>query len=284
MNTTHRAVTFDCSGDCLAGVLALPESPAATGLVVVTGGPQYRVGSHRQFVSLANRIASQGFPVLRFDYRGMGDSEGEQRGFDAVSGDIAAAVDALQAHTGVRRIVLWGLCDGASAALLYVNDTHDSRVVGLALLNPWVRSQASLARTHVKHYYLRRLRQREFWAKAVRGRVLRQAVMDLVANLRMAFIGRRQGMSVGFQQRMASGWRDFKGPVLLLLSELDYTAREFTEYSSTDVAWRRATQTNPAHRVALTDADHTCSSPISQRQAEDATLAWLASALPEAPP
>jgi hypothetical protein len=35
--------------------------------------------------------------------------------------------------------------------------------------------------------------------------------------------------------------------------------------------------------VILADADHTCSSAISQRQAEDATIAWLAHALPEAP-
>jgi exosortase A-associated hydrolase 1 len=270
-------------GDRLAGILTLPAFPGITGVVVITGGPQYRVGSHRQFVSLARQLASNGYPVLRFDYRGMGDSEGEQRGFDAVSHDIAAAIDVLQVKTGVRRTVLWGLCDGASAALMYLDDKPDRRIAGLVLLNPWVRSQASLARTHVKHYYVERLRQRDFWAKAARGGVLWQAFTELLKNVRLAFIARRNGAARGFQQRMAAGWNDFEGPVLLLLSELDYTAREFTEYSAGDDAWKLAMQRRPEQRVILADADHTCSSAISQRQAEDATIAWLARALPEAP-
>ena len=79
----------------------------------MVGGPQYRVGSHRQFVLLARDLAADGFPVFRFDYRGMGDSEGEFRGFEHVEDDIAAAVEAFRsASPGLREIVLWGLCDG----------------------------------------------------------------------------------------------------------------------------------------------------------------------------
>ena len=48
----------------------------------MVGGPQYRVGSHRQFTLMARAFAAAGYPVLRFDYRGIGDSEGESRGFE----------------------------------------------------------------------------------------------------------------------------------------------------------------------------------------------------------
>jgi len=46
------------------------------------------VGSHRQFVQLARRLAKQGYPTLRFDYRGMGDSEGVYRSFENVGPDL----------------------------------------------------------------------------------------------------------------------------------------------------------------------------------------------------
>src|SRR5881398_3691346 len=94
--TTEQAISIECEGDALVGILHEPTSPAEVGVVVIVGGPQYRVGSHRQFVLLARTLAAAGFAVLRFDYRGMGDSSGEQRSFEAASADIGTAVDVLQ--------------------------------------------------------------------------------------------------------------------------------------------------------------------------------------------
>ena len=164
----ERAIVFGCDGERLVGVVAAGAATGTTGVVIVVGGPQTRAGSHRYFVQVSRALASAGFPTLRFDYRGMGDSSGSQRNFEPVNEDMAMAIAALQRQVpAVKQVVLWGLCDGASAALLYLRATADPRVRGLCLLNPWVRSEASLARTHVKHYYLQRLMQREFWLKLV---------------------------------------------------------------------------------------------------------------------
>jgi len=139
----ERPLFFDCEGFALLGVIAEPELPARVGVVIVVGGPQYRAGSHRQFVLLARSLAEAGVASLRFDLRGMGDSEGPRTDFEHAQADIRAAIDALcGAVPRVEQVVLWGLCDGASASALYAGG--DRRVAGLALFNPWVRTARAI--------------------------------------------------------------------------------------------------------------------------------------------
>lgn len=288
MNYIEETALFACEGDTLLGILARPETPAETGVLVVVGGPQYRVGSHRQFLLLSRTLAAAGYPVLRFDYRGMGDSEGVQRDFQAVNADIAAAMDVLHERVpSVTRVVLWGLCDGASAALLYCHATQDTRVSSLCLLNPWVRSETSLARTQLKHYYLQRAMRKEFWRKLFRGGVALEALAGLARNIRVAFssaadAGARASEAMSsadslqpFQHRMAAAWSAFHGGIFLLLSGDDYTAKEFLEYASKDAAWKNAF-THP-HLVChdLPGADHTFSSPVASALVAELTLGWL---------
>src|SRR4030095_1965420 len=137
MSLDERALTFHCEGDPLVGVLSGATLTAARGVLIVVGGPQYRSGSHRQFTLLARHLAEQGVPSLRFDYRGMGDSGGAPRTFENVRSDIRCAVNAMcDVLPGMKDVVIWGLCDAASAALLYAH--QDARVSGVVLLNPWV--------------------------------------------------------------------------------------------------------------------------------------------------
>lgn len=281
MNYTEEAALFACAGDKLLGILAKPAVSAETGVIVIVGGPQYRVGSHRQFVLLSRALAAAGYPVLRFDYRGMGDSEGQQRDFDSVSADIAAAIDVLQERMpSVKQVALWGLCDGASAALLYCFETHDPRVSGLCLLNPWVRSAASLARTQVKHYYTQRLMQKEFWLKLLSGKVALSALSGFVQKVRQSARASKPVVATDknqpFQQRMALAWHGFAGRILLILSGDDYTAKEFLEHANTDAAWKNYLGRAKLFRHDIPGVDHTFSSAASRKLAEDVTLNWLA--------
>lgn len=277
---TERAIRFGCEGEILFGIVHAPQAPSELGVVVVVGGPQYRAGSHRHFVLLARALAASGFAVLRFDVRGMGDSSGRQRNFEAISADIGAAIDALEVQVPqVRRVVLWGLCDGASAALLYLHDTADRRVHGLILLNPWVRTEAGLARTHVKHYYTQRIRQREFWAKLLCGHVGGKAWTGLLASVR-AQRGSVHDLGEGtFQTRMAKAWAAFDKNILLILSGDDYTAREFAEFTSASPVWRGKLDRATLQRVDLPGADHTLSGTRDQASLGQAMINWLGNRL-----
>lgn len=276
----EAAITFECGDDRLVGILHRPDQATAAdadklGIVVVVGGPQYRAGSHRQFVQLARRLASDGHVVLRFDVRGMGDSTGSLRHFEAISDDIGAAVDALQRHAPeVRRVVLWGLCDGASAALLYLSDRADERIAGVCLLNPWVRSPEGQARMHVRHYYLDRLRDRSFWLKLLSGRVAAGALAEFRANLRLARSATQSAKGAGrFQERMASALSQPDQAALIVLSGNDYTAKEFIEYTRQSDLW---TQTLArVQRCDIPEADHTFSGASSRHQMEQRVCDWL---------
>jgi exosortase A-associated hydrolase 1 len=274
---TERALVFPCGSDELVGIVHAANGTARNyGVLIVVGGPQYRVGSHRQFVLMARSLADAGYAVFRFDYRGMGDSSGAQRNFDAVDDDIRAAVDAFLAQQpALRGVIIFGLCDAASAALLYCRS--DSRLRGLILANPWVRTDAGSARTLVRHYYGRRLLQRSFWTKLFGGQFRPLAsIREFVTSLRSARSAGADDVSAPpFVQRMLQGLAGFKRPVLLLLSERDLTAREFEDRCRTDPQWTRAVVAANVQQHAVRNADHTFSSDAALNDVCSRAIVWL---------
>ena len=275
----QRALAFDCHGDTLYGVLHLPPRPGPRGVVIVVGGPQYRAGSHRQFVLLARALAARGVPVLRFDYRGMGDSEGAMLGFETVDADLRAAIDAMFAHVaGLAEVALWGLCDGASAAVFYAR--HDRRVTGLALLNPWVRTEQGAARATLKHYYRARLFDPALWRKIAAGRFSLRAALgsawQLLHSARSAGSGAAPAPAASLPERMYEGLRNFDGQVLLMLSGADLTAQEFAGVAAGSAGWRALVEAPRVTRHALEGADHTCSRAGWRGQVESWTCDWIA--------
>jgi uncharacterized protein len=276
----ERAVQFECEGASLVGVLH-EGARRNVGIVVVVGGPQYRVGSHRQFVLLARALAAAGYPVLRFDVRGMGDSAGDSRNFEHIAPDIGAAIDLLQRESpGLQRVVLWGLCDGASASLMYA--PGDARVAGLALLNPWARSDAGQAEAYIKHYYLRRLTSGEFWRSVLTGKAqVLKAALELVRNLALARqAGAKSAPATSFTVRMQRAAEAFKGFTLVVTSGNDLTAREFEAYCARSPAWHSMFERPTTERRRLEPADHTFSTGAWRGTVEQWTRDWLQARFP----
>lgn len=269
----ERPVLFDCGGEQMVGIASLPAQPAETGVLILVGGRQYRAGSHRQFVALARRLASADFPGFRFDFRGMGDSTGERRSFETVDEDIDAALTAFQQTCPeLRRIVLWGLCDAASAALLYWQRRRDVRIGGLCLANPWMRSDTGLARTMVRHYYTARIVDPAFWRKLFQGGFHPvQALREFIRHWRTMMA---EGQKPDYQTEMLAGLDSFAGPVLLLLSGNDLTAKEFLGALDA-TAENRLPLKSSVTRADIELADHTFSRSEWQDAAESAVIQWL---------
>jgi exosortase A-associated hydrolase 1 len=280
MNIEESIVRFRCGGDWLYGVLSPAAVPCTRGVLIVVGGPQYRVGSHRQFALLARMLAANGIAAMRFDYRGMGDSEGETRSFDAIQDDVRSAVDTfMDAVPGMREVVLWGLCDGASAITMYVGS--DPRVSGIVLLNPWVRTTDGLARTTLRHYYGSRLRDRTFWYQLVRGRLnLGRSVGSMLSLVRAAYAPASEPVPdkpVSLPDLMYAGIRNFHGPVLVIIGGADLTGREFCDLADATSTWKRLMASSRVTRREIGKADHTFSRRVWRDQVADWTCDWLRS-------
>jgi exosortase A-associated hydrolase 1 len=275
----ERALSFDCGGAALVGIASVPAAPCTRGVLVVVGGPQYRIGSHRQFALLARHLAAHGIAAMRFDVRGMGDSGGDERDFETIQDDIRAALDAFSAAVpGLTDIVLWGLCDGASAAAMYA--PGDARVRGLVLLNPWVRTDDGVARTTLKHHYRDRLRSAEFWRKLARGQFdYAGSLASMVKLVRTAFAGRAAAddAPAALPERMRQGLHAFGGHTLLVIGGADLTGREFCDVAGSTPAWKRLASAPRVTWRRLEEADHTFSRRAWRDQVAEWTREWVVS-------
>lgn len=277
MDITEKAEVFHCRGVPLYGVLHIPETPMHTAVLIVVGGPQYRIGSHRQFILLARYLAERGVPVLRFDYRGMGDSEGETT-FESADDDIAAAVGCLcNAVPTVGKIVLLGLCDGASASLFYAH--RDTRVQGVVLMNPWVRTSAGEAKAYVKHYYADRFLKADFWKKLLSGRLnLFASARDFIALLKKMRSGKKSDRSqkISLPERMGNAFGEFSDPALVILSgNQDYVADEFRDLCKTSPQWQQLMARTSITLQELKEANHTFSCRVWRDQVAEWVWQWL---------
>jgi alpha-beta hydrolase superfamily lysophospholipase len=125
VNTTGERIEpfyFGAAGTPLFGLLHTPAAASGRECCVVIcppAGHEY-VQSHRALRVLAERLSATGFPALRFDYYGCGDSSGDrdEGTVDRWREDTAAAAGEAQRRTARRRLCLIGLGLGASLACL----------------------------------------------------------------------------------------------------------------------------------------------------------------------
>jgi pimeloyl-ACP methyl ester carboxylesterase len=143
----RTAVSFENKqGLHLFGILerATGRPTSDTGILMLSPGIKMRVGPERLYRRMSEAFVAMGHPVLRFDYYGLGDSEGtlSERTLKDVYmhietgryiDDVRDAMDWMERHHGVKRFIASGLCGGAVTGLLAAR--QDSRIAGLLALS-----------------------------------------------------------------------------------------------------------------------------------------------------
>ncbi len=120
------------------------QSTSLPWIVMINAGAAYRIGPGRIHVALARQLAAIGYPCVRLDINGIGDSvaadpEKENDTYAATAfRDVDLVCDYLKALQPGRPIVLLGLCSGAYVAFqAAARLTHPSIIEGI-LINPLV--------------------------------------------------------------------------------------------------------------------------------------------------
>ena len=188
----ERALNFRGS-ESLFGIVSEsrhrhPGNPP--GIVLINPGAVHSTGANRLYVNIARAYAAAGFPVMRFDFSGIGDSpvtsdtedlltqlrprvlQREHDGF--IGQDIQAAMNTLGESCGVNRFVLLGMC--SSGRMAFHSAIADQRVVGAVLVNtPYFDVGDSLEPQRIADASFSRYRQQfgrwGTWARVFRGDV-----------------------------------------------------------------------------------------------------------------
>jgi alpha/beta superfamily hydrolase len=173
----------------LFGILHKPEENVCREecIIILSPGIKSRVAPHRLYVKLARVFYEMGFPVLRFDFHGLGDSEGEiDEKFAAdfygsvqvgrYIDDTLCAMNWLEKKHQISNFILSGLCGGAITGLLTA--VNDKRVKGLHSLSiPVVLDGSSIVYDEFltsselerqKNFYLSKLFTMKAWRSWIR--------------------------------------------------------------------------------------------------------------------
>ncbi|SIN91057.1 exosortase A system-associated hydrolase 1 [Parasphingorhabdus marina DSM 22363] len=214
-----------CGDSDLAATL--DSAPGTTGLLIVSGGNEIRSGAHGGMAELARKIAENGFPVLRFDRRGIGDSSGPNAGFAGSRDDIAAAADFLcQKCPRVQKLAGFGNCDASTALALFQAELG---LDGLCIANPWTIEQTGQepdapsppSAAAIRARYWQRLKNPGTYADLLRGRI----------NLAKLFSGLKKAAKkeeiTPLALDLGEALANLEIPCELLIAEKDTTARAF---------------------------------------------------------
>jgi len=272
----ERHLFFQSKGYRLLGVLHTPDPGALRpgALVFLHGWAGYRIGPHQMFTKMARSACQEGFPCLRFDFRGRGDSEGDAQRttLSTMIADALAAVELVCAEVDVERVALVGDCSGSEVAI--GAGALDPRIDALVLWSTPIiggeRSEAEAAkRRGIYGEYLRKVFRRETWTKLFTGRLQPRMIMR---TLRRGGKGAgEEGAEADRQIEWRSRFLSFSGEVLFIYGGNDPTAasairhyRGLTEKSGR--AW---------HCHTVEGANHAFYSLAWEGEVMDTGLQWL---------
>jgi uncharacterized protein len=265
-----RPLSWISGSNRLAAMLHETSDAPRGAILMLPGGSDYRIGSHRSYVRLAQTMANSGYAVMRLDVAGMGDSSGHHRGFEALGPDLASAIEILRQNLPKgTKVFLWGQCDGASAILLGLG--RDFAADGAILCNPWARTAQTSADQVIRHHYRHRLTSGASWRRLLRGQTNIAASAKSVLNaLRVMFAKTSKPNS--YLDDIISTLQKGTWPFLIVLGSEDAGGQEFRLLCQRHKVVARAME-----QALIAGGNHSFSHPDQRQQLERIALTWLKS-------
>ncbi|MBC7659324.1 MAG: hypothetical protein H7249_06410 [Chitinophagaceae bacterium] len=121
------------------------------GFVLCNPAPQDMMRAGPSQILLAKKLQELGFPTLRFDYTGTGDSSGTIIDLAQWKQDLLEAVQTLRKKSGVHKISLIGTRLGATLALLVSQEIGFKR---LLLWDPILDGEQLLREYRDAHHHI----------------------------------------------------------------------------------------------------------------------------------
>jgi len=288
----ERPVTFPSNGKRIFGILHESQGPPRdVGVLFLNAGPHNRVGPHRIYVKTARRLARLGFPCLRIDFPGVGDSEGELRSiyFDCHdAADAAGALDFLGRELGLQQVALVGICAGARSGLrLAAGDRRVSGLVawGLPIISvppnlPVQETGAAAgvserAATQMLGRWLRKSISPSAWRDYLKsGQSPLQALTRfgrIAGRLLARLLGRRVQTELDFFSAIGA-YLESGRAALFAYGENDSIPRDEFEHRFPEIAGGRSPSCDYA---VIANGDHTFTSVASEGAVIERTLRWF---------
>jgi uncharacterized protein len=261
-------------------------------VLLLSPGTKGRVGPHRLYRKIALRLVRLGFHVLRFDFHGLGDSEGELDVdvlvdmYNSIMGgryveDTVAAMDWVAAELGITRFVGSGLCGGSITALLTAE--RDSRMESLLTLGiptvldggpeNWGRFLSNGRLKELRHGYLRKLADPGSWGRLLSGRSSYGVIWKALRSRRPSNVNPR--FAPAFLSVLASG-----RPIMLIFSGADRLHHDFDEAFQAAHQEHARTLSGTYEVHVIESANHVLSDPVWLDAFMDHALAWLGACHP----
>lgn len=143
------------------------------GVVFVHAGGGNKLGPHRMFVEMAESFNILGYPTLRFDLSGCGDSTGaiSRNGIKAQVADVVEATRFFMGLANLENVVLLGISRGARICFTVMAE-HHLPLAGMILLSMPVSSTGSALRSFGSQLteYICKLKDPKYLRKLLSGR------------------------------------------------------------------------------------------------------------------
>ena len=238
------------------GILCRGPNPKATKRPIVlfgNAGSIYHIGPNRLYVTLARRLAQEGFTSFRYDLPNMGDglqTPHPEANYpypeDAVE-RITEVIEFARSDFGYPSVILTGVCSGATQAFLAaMRQEPTTALIETAMVNPKVFYVEDITQDGSNfvmqraNYYSRAVGDRDRWRRLFTGQIDYKKLFDFLTR-RSWQLARKIGRRIGRVFGMAPGTRLGRDLVTYVK-----TGRKLSFFFSSR---------DPGHRVLLESSD-----------------------------